>query len=744
MPHHHFPCSMSTTTTTTVAAAVTKAAKKTCRILNTPLSGILGADALILMLSTVGSILAMVGAMTIMIGGIQADYVDIVTAIPDFDFYVDSTTGHEMGNDSFMTFSFLRDIANIFFILVFVLVAFLLLLKQVQLVSNDTIKKVFLSAAGGMILLAIFPYMWDDASQGVEDAAIFMLNPAYSGDETNPCAVSASDRYIVSLMDTNNEIHDSMTATSTLYRASADKAKDVCLPDLRIDYLFNAALHGTSVEIAADDGTVQGFLSGLAAHAESFGEEVFSTMFTGVSKISMLFFLATMASMIGAVRYLLVDVIVIAMPLLLVLRSFPFFYIDSISKTLLTAWVPLVLTPIFGSLIILAGSSNLYQMEQELDEEGALQLGSIGKERYGFWTHAMATLLLAVMIPVMFAPILGSFAQQASSMVMTGTIGGITAVSGAARGMISGAGSAMAQGGGGMAGLMAGAARGGMGGSMGGITSDISAGSSHLGGSVSPGMKAGGGPAGSNAFTDVHRETREGTRENIPSHIPGAAQAGQSSRGSRIRELFSFGGRGSTAADSYIPTGASLTGAPTGTLRHGVPQESGQDDLPLSVYTPVPSSAAAVGNTGMSLSSGLPVSSRVGAVGDGAVQSEFYTRAPSAEGPSQKAGTPPPVPQRSHPPPTEGALPRTNTEDPEIQKRIDRNLTRATETTASARPKGMEGDTYEGKSSGPPMGGGSTGSQTSSEDDYGVASEEDMARRPGLRKSKKSSEDDSD
>jgi len=299
-----------------------KTIHKTIQILNTPLSGIIpGADAGIMILTTILSLTAFTGAMALLISQIADNFVPVLTAMPSFEMQI--VNGEETGNSSFLIFSILREFSWVFFFFVFVGVGFLILLKQTQLITNDVIKKMLVSAVFGMILLMAFPYVWDPISNGVEYFSIALLNPVYSFDRDSPCNVSSNPRSI-QLMELNREIGEHSVALGMDMPLD-----DLCRPELRINYLFAKAMFGADMaytfEEEEDDGWDWNILDQITAQLSVFSESVFSVIFTGMTKTSMIFFLATMAAMVGDMRYLLIDVIAMGLPLILVFRCFPFF-----------------------------------------------------------------------------------------------------------------------------------------------------------------------------------------------------------------------------------------------------------------------------------------------------------------------------------------------------------------------------------------------------------------------------------
>ncbi len=383
------------------------------RFFTRPLDGVLpGLDALVMIGSAILTLVYIITALNFMTKTIEGEIVRLITDMPNFAFQI--VDGVEVGNASFLIYSMLRDLAYYFFLFVFILVGVLIMFKQANLVSGDTIKKMLLGAAGGIIFLLIFPYLWDPLSQSVESFSLSLLNPQYSGDDAAPCVVSTDHRSLL-FAEQNAKIGE----RSTFYGLGLS-SDDLCRPDLRISYMFAKVRYGADIGTAFENSSG---LDTITNFASQLSESVVTTMFTGLTKTVMLFYMSMMTALIHNVRFLLVDVIAIAFPLLLVFRALPFFYIDKISNILLSMWVPLVLVPIFTALIILAGTSHL------LDREA---LVTDGVDRFDFWMHSMSVMMLAVMMPVIVAPILGSLSNQMGQMVMSGVMSGVMGTAGMA------------------------------------------------------------------------------------------------------------------------------------------------------------------------------------------------------------------------------------------------------------------------------------------------------------------------
>lgn len=403
--------------------------------LNKPLPAIIpGGDAGLLILTTIGSILAYTGAMMILIKQIAAGFVGIITDNPNFDFQI--VNGVESGNFSFLMFSILRDVSFYFFSLVFVIFGILLLLKQAELVTSDTLKNMLKSAFIGIVIIMIFPYMWDPISDVSTMSAVWVLNPLYSFDDEEPC-VGTSDPRTAQLADYQREMKEKSSVGGIV-----GESDSICSPDLRPDYLFSKAIFGASFDLEFESeskGEWWNVLDNINAYITTISQGIFGIMFEGITKTTILFFLASMAALVGSMRHLMVDVISIGLPIFLVLRCLPFWGIDKMANMLLSVFVPLLFVPFFTALIISAGSASLLTQEMDVGViSNSDELASLGTDRYLFWMYSIATLSLAVMTPVMFVPMLGSVASMMGKMVMTGTMTGVMGAAGAATGMAQG------------------------------------------------------------------------------------------------------------------------------------------------------------------------------------------------------------------------------------------------------------------------------------------------------------------
>ena len=127
----------------------------------------------------------MLGVQAGVIDYIKGQMVDLLVTMPNFDIHVDAD-GKEAGNFAYNTYSMLRGISIIFFIVVIILVGIFMVIRDQDFVKDEQIKHTLKFTLIGIIIIAIFPYIWDGISDASSDAGSWMLNPLYSKFEIEP------------------------------------------------------------------------------------------------------------------------------------------------------------------------------------------------------------------------------------------------------------------------------------------------------------------------------------------------------------------------------------------------------------------------------------------------------------------------------------------------------------------------------------------------------------------------------
>ena len=220
---------------------------------------------------------------------------------------------------------------------------------------------------------------------------------------------------------------------------SESQSMSPCDPRLRVSYVYHKAFWGATDGIEeARTGVEQAFgmLEGLAERAGS-------GVFMGMTKVMMLFSLTLVGLVTMTVRELFLALVISLLPLLCVLSFAP--RVGSIFSRMLESIVPLLLIPAMTAAVLFTGAGILLDME---GSRGA------GDSLMTFWIAAMSLLLLATGIPLLMAPVLAGLVGQASGLVGTAVLSGVTGAVSVAHGAAGGAASGYRDGGGLRGGLL--------------------------------------------------------------------------------------------------------------------------------------------------------------------------------------------------------------------------------------------------------------------------------------------------
>jgi type IV secretion system protein TrbL len=265
-----------------------------------------------------------------------------------------------------------------------------------------------------ILLLSFFPLLWDTIATGVEWLDIYIMNPG------NPTP-----------------------------DAAAAKAKDLFIKLGGID---------------TGGGGLAGIFDGLGKLV--FGNpdkitQVFHDIMTSVFRAFMAAMIFLTMFIVGTMRIVMTATIIVGLPLILAIKLIP--WIRKPADRLLDTLYGLVVATIISSIVVVAGTAYLDSMPKDTLEQN-----------FQATIAAMGVILLAVLMPVMLSPMLGSIITSVTGMATTALAAGATAagagIAGAARGAsaaIGGGGAAQAMaagfgGGGGFGGFGASLAKGAM------------------------------------------------------------------------------------------------------------------------------------------------------------------------------------------------------------------------------------------------------------------------------------------
>ncbi len=152
----------------------------------------------------------------------------------------------------------------------------------------------------------------------------------------------------------------------------------------------------------------------VAGITDPFGtlKNMFLTTFLAAFKAVAFLTFMFLAFLFGTIRIVLTAIVIVAIPVILMLSLVPFF--RRVTRRLVDTFLGLMLAPIFSALVITAGVSHLQT------------LVATSPDPVVEWFAALAVMALAIFIPTIIAPVLGSVMGSVSSVatgaISTGTI----------------------------------------------------------------------------------------------------------------------------------------------------------------------------------------------------------------------------------------------------------------------------------------------------------------------------------
>ena len=176
--------------------------------------------------------------------------------LPVFEYSIQND-GTEHGNYIFETFTQMRFLA---LILIAVVVVVAVLLKFFEQSEVSTVQK----GLGGKLisrcvmiifLIALFPFIWDAVADGMEIAAVWVLNPNYSYDPDSPCPDDWSDQKII--REYNDSKYDKDGTAYDFFGIDIKKAEIVCRPDFKVHYVIQQMAGTASYELPEGANTLE-------------------------------------------------------------------------------------------------------------------------------------------------------------------------------------------------------------------------------------------------------------------------------------------------------------------------------------------------------------------------------------------------------------------------------------------------------------------------------------------------------
>jgi len=272
-------------------------------------------------------------------------------------FEYDVNNGEETGNENFELYMLLRNISFYIFLAAMFVAGVSFMLEHVNWVPPETAINIISKSVFYIIFFFVFPALWDLSATMVEESSLWILNPE---DPQNPIQ--------------------------------------------KVEFIFSK-LGAIETPEVSFDGIVAGIGDPVGVF-EGFFLNVFLAAFKAIALIIFVF----LVFIIGTIRMVFTAVLIIGLPVILTLSLIPWFF--GITKKLLEALTGLLIAPIIASIVIVAGSAYLGTIETSAElEQGAIQQ----------WFSALAVMALAVFIPVMLVPMLGSLVSTMTTLT-TGAV----------------------------------------------------------------------------------------------------------------------------------------------------------------------------------------------------------------------------------------------------------------------------------------------------------------------------------
>lgn len=282
-------------------------------------------------------------------------------------FEYDVINGEETGNENFQLYMLLRNISFYIFLAAMFVAGVSFMLEHVNLVPPETAINIISKSVFYIIFFFVFPALWDLSATMVEESSLWILNP----------------------QDPQNPIE-------------------------KVEFIFSK-LGAIETPEVSFDSIVAGIGDPVGVF-EGFFLNVFLAAFKAIALIIFIF----LVFIIGTIRMVFTAVLIIGLPVILTLSLIPWFY--GITKKLLEALTGLLIAPIIAAIVIVAGSAYLGTIETSAElEQGAIQQ----------WFSALAVMALAVFIPVMLVPMLGSLVSTITTMT-TGAVSSAAMLTGMA------------------------------------------------------------------------------------------------------------------------------------------------------------------------------------------------------------------------------------------------------------------------------------------------------------------------
>ena len=382
-------------------------------------------------------------------------YMDLSLTLPTFDYSFED--GIESGNETFDTYILMRYIGGgvIGMVMVYAGVSRVMESELVGLTRLGTSNRVLGNAMIFMVIILVFPPIWDSAAVFINNVSLWVLNPDYAFDTAKPCQPEwYDDEYVIFEAFNGSPYRSGWTNSPDTQENSLVVAESVCKPEFKVRYVFKQVVGTTEVNELESQYKNEGDTFGdIFDGLRTFSHEQFTNIFLGVAKAMISLTLLVSVFLIGIMADVFIGVLLAALPFLLFLSLLP--KIDKVAKTFLEALPILFLLPLLSAAVLVVGAGFVAGLGVDCsyydDCEPVAAFDEVTDTATYVWISALAVVFLAVSLPVILVPsLLGQPVKMAERQVQSGIHTAAMVTGSAMAGMV----------GGGRSGLSAGAGRG--------------------------------------------------------------------------------------------------------------------------------------------------------------------------------------------------------------------------------------------------------------------------------------------
>ena len=242
------------------------------------------------------------------------------------------------------------------------------------------------------VLLFAFPPVWDVSVYVVTMAGLWILNPLYAFDQSNPCPAQWGEKDIM------------RHSQESPYYTGDNIHGNACMPSHRVSYVVQQV--GGITDIEPHNQSALSFVD-MAIYGNLDWWLV--NMFGVLTKAIILINLGLMVVVAGVMLDMFTGLAIGSVPVWVMLHMVPRF--RRISDVFLCSVPCILVVPIFSGMVLVVGSS------------AVASGGHYGL--LGVWLSAVAVLFFVATMPVLLVPVIGGAVHRSADAILQGTAAGV-------------------------------------------------------------------------------------------------------------------------------------------------------------------------------------------------------------------------------------------------------------------------------------------------------------------------------